>query len=58
MNWLTARLKEPSTYAGLGVALTGFNWSSLVALGSTQWWTAVVTVVVGVVAAVAKGRAD
>lgn len=58
MKWLFSRLRQPSTYAGLGVALSGFNWSAVVEIGSTQWWTAVVTVVVGVVATVAKGRQE
>lgn len=56
MRHIISRLREGSSWAGLAAALGGFNLSQVAELGSHTWWTSVVVVVGGIVAAVIKDR--
>ena len=50
------KLTQPSSWAGLGTAVMGVNFSTIAELGTAHWWAAVVTVVGGTVAFFVKGR--
>lgn len=56
MRKLIDRLSQPSSWAGLGTAVMGFNFSTVAELGSGHWWAAVATVVGGAVAFFVNGR--
>ena len=50
MEWITSRIKEPSSWAAAGVAVIG------VAVVSSQYWLVVAAIVVAVVAFVLKEK--
>lgn len=49
MKILLKKLMDPATYLGLGVAVTGINWSSVAPAFSQSWWLSVVAVIAGLV---------
>lgn len=49
MQQLLAKLRDPATYLGLGVAASGVNWSSVAPAFSTSWYISVVAVIAGLV---------
>lgn len=56
MRKIIDKLAQPSSWAGIGTAVMGINFSTIAELGSTHWWAAVVTVVGGTVAFFVNGR--
>lgn len=51
MSSILRKLKQPSTYAGLAGAAAGLNIQAVNEMGTPQWWTALLGVAFGVVAA-------
>lgn len=54
MRRIFEKLRDPATYLGLGVAVTGINWSSVAPAFSQSWWLSVVAVVAGLVGFVSR----
>lgn len=56
MRKIIEKFKDPTFWAGLGVAATSFNWASIMPMGSQAWWFSAFAFLGGIAAAVLKNN--
>lgn len=58
MRKLWDKIKDPTFWGGLAIAVPAFNWANITPVGSQTWWFSVFAVVGGVVAAILKNPGE